>query len=218
MAERGRRFEENLEAVRRLWTEDSVDMVGSHFELDGATCPLKPLQKPSPPFWIGANADVAIKRAARMSDAWIINPHNRIDTILRQMDIYKRTLDEVGKPLPDDLPMMREIFVAHTRDEAIKLARPYLEAKYKAYHEWGQDKAMPEGDDDLGMNFDKLLDDRFVFGSVDEVTDQIIALAKPIGFNLLFCGIQWVGMPHNQVAEQLHIMAEEVLPKVRQGL
>ena len=39
MAERGRRFEENLEAVRRLWTEDSVDMVGSHFELDGATCP-----------------------------------------------------------------------------------------------------------------------------------------------------------------------------------
>ena len=67
------------------------------------------------------------------------------------MDIYKRTLDEVGKPLPDDLPMMREIFVAHTRDEAIKLARPYLEAKYRAYHEWGQDKAMPEGDDDLGL-------------------------------------------------------------------
>ena len=27
--------------------------------------------------------------------------------------------------------------------------------------------------------------------SVDEVTEQIIALAKPIGFNLLFCGIQW---------------------------
>ena len=77
---------------------------------------------------------------------------------------------------------------------------------------------MPEGDDDLGLDFDELLDDRFVFGSVDEVTDQIIALAKPIGFNLLFCGIQWVGMPHNQVAEQLHIMAEEVLPKVRQGL
>ena len=42
---------------------------------------------------------------------------------------------------------------------------------------------MPEGDDDLGMDFDELLDDRFVFGSVDEVTDQIIALAKPIGFN-----------------------------------
>ena len=28
----------------------------------------------------------------------------------------------MGKPLPNDLPMMREIFVARTRDEAIKLA------------------------------------------------------------------------------------------------
>ncbi|MEL0021980.1 MAG: LLM class flavin-dependent oxidoreductase [Rickettsiales bacterium] len=218
MAERGRRFDENLEAVRRLWTEDTVDMVASHFELDGACCPVKPLQKPHPPFWIGANADVAIKRAARAADAWIINPHNRIDTILRQMDIYKKTLDECGKPMPKDLPFMREMFVAKTRAEAIELARPYLEAKYKAYHEWGQDKAMPKGDDDLGLDFDDLLDDRFVFGSADEVAEQIVALQKPIGFNLLFCGIQWIGMPHEQVIEQMHIMAEDVLPKVRQGI
>ena len=218
MAERGSRFEENLEAVRRLWTEETVDMIGSHFELDGANCPLKPLQKPHPPFWIGANADVAIRRAARVSDAWIINPHNKIETILRQMEVYKRTLDECGKPMPKDLPMMREIFVARTREEAIRLARPYLEEKYKTYHQWGQDKAMPKGDDDLGMEFDELLDDRFVFGSVDEVAEKIIALQKPIGFNLLFCGIQWVGMPHEQVTEQMHIMAEDVLPKVRQGI
>src|SRR4030095_3662230 len=31
--ERVKRFEENLEAVRRLWTEDAVDMSGSHFTL-----------------------------------------------------------------------------------------------------------------------------------------------------------------------------------------
>jgi len=44
--ERVRRFEENLEAVKRLWTEDVVDMVGSHFTLQGASAPTKPLQKP----------------------------------------------------------------------------------------------------------------------------------------------------------------------------
>ena len=153
-----------------------------------------------------------------MADTWFINPHQRMDTIERQLGVYRQALEAEGKPDPTVLPLMRECFVAKTTEKAVELARPYLEAKYKAYHEWGQDKAMPKGDDDLGMGFDELLDDRFVFGSVDEVTDQIIALAKPIGFNLLFCGIQWVGMPHNQVAEQLHIMAEEVLPKVRQGL
>ena len=31
--ERVKRFEENLEAIKRLWTEETVDMVGSHFEL-----------------------------------------------------------------------------------------------------------------------------------------------------------------------------------------
>src|SRR5499426_558126 len=55
--ERVRRFEENLEAVRRLWTEDSVDMVASHFTLKGASASPRPVQKPHPPIWIGANAD-----------------------------------------------------------------------------------------------------------------------------------------------------------------
>src|SRR5438046_7286532 len=46
--ESGKRFEECLEAIRRLWTEEFVTKTGSHFELDGATCTVKPLQKPTP--------------------------------------------------------------------------------------------------------------------------------------------------------------------------
>src|SRR3954471_4123024 len=52
----GKRFEESLEAVRRLWTEDFVTMEGSHFALNTAPCTIKPLQKPTPPIWLGANA------------------------------------------------------------------------------------------------------------------------------------------------------------------
>src|SRR5437667_6413578 len=80
--ERVRRFEENLEAIKRLWTEDAVDMVGSHFTLQGASPPTKPLQKPHPPIWVGANADPAIRRAARLGDCWYVNPRNPIDTIV----------------------------------------------------------------------------------------------------------------------------------------
>ena len=46
--ERVKRFEENLEAIKRLWTEDAVDMAGSHFTLQGASAPTRPLQKPHP--------------------------------------------------------------------------------------------------------------------------------------------------------------------------
>ena len=62
------RFEECLEAVKRLWTEDFVTMKGSYFELDGANCTVLPVQKPMPPVWIGANANRAIRRAARVAE------------------------------------------------------------------------------------------------------------------------------------------------------
>ncbi|MEQ9122465.1 MAG: LLM class flavin-dependent oxidoreductase, partial [Alphaproteobacteria bacterium] len=68
--ERGRRFEENLEAIKRLWTEDTVSMKGSHFELIDAGCSSKPVQKPHPPIWVGGSADVVIDRAARLGYCW----------------------------------------------------------------------------------------------------------------------------------------------------
>ena len=68
-------------------------MKASYFELDHANCTVLPVQKPMPPVWIGANIDVGIRRAARMADAWFVNPHNKLDTIEQQMDVYRRELD-----------------------------------------------------------------------------------------------------------------------------
>jgi alkanesulfonate monooxygenase SsuD/methylene tetrahydromethanopterin reductase-like flavin-dependent oxidoreductase (luciferase family) len=210
----GKRFEECLTAVKRLWTEDFVSMDGSYFRLDGANCTAKPLQKPMPPIWIGANIDVGIRRAARMADAWLINPHNKLDTIAQQMEVYKRALDAARKPFPRDLPMLREVFVAPSRDEAIRLARPYLEEKYKSYRAWGQDKVMPAGDHfDLG--FEDLMQDRFLFGAPAEVAEQIVALRRRFGVTTLIFGIHWIGMPASLVMDQMQILAEEVFPSVQ---
>jgi alkanesulfonate monooxygenase SsuD/methylene tetrahydromethanopterin reductase-like flavin-dependent oxidoreductase (luciferase family) len=210
----GQRFEECLTAVKRLWTEDFVTMEASYFKLDHANCTVLPLQKPLPPVWIGANANVGIRRAARMSDAWMINPHNKIDTIAQQMEVYKRALDDAGKPFPDELPMMRECFVARSREEAVRLARPSLEAKYKAYKDWGQDKVMPSGDAFSG-DFEDLMNDRFLFGSPAEVVEQILVLKRRFGVNTLILGIHWVGMPASLAMEQMQLISEEVFPAVR---
>jgi alkanesulfonate monooxygenase SsuD/methylene tetrahydromethanopterin reductase-like flavin-dependent oxidoreductase (luciferase family) len=210
----GPRFEECLTAVKRLWSENFVTMKGSYFELQEANCTVMPVQKPMPPVWIGANANVGIRRAARMADAWFINPHNKLETTAQQMDVYKRALEEAGKPMPDELPMLREVFVAPTRAEAIRLARPYLEVKYKAYRDWGQDKVMPASDHfDLG--FEELIADRFLFGSPAEVTEQILALRRRFGINTLVLGVHWAGMPASLATEQMHMIAEQVFPAVR---
>jgi alkanesulfonate monooxygenase SsuD/methylene tetrahydromethanopterin reductase-like flavin-dependent oxidoreductase (luciferase family) len=216
--QRGKRLEENLIALKRLWTEDTVSMKGSHFELLEASCCPKPLQKPHPPIWIGANADVAIKRVARLGDCWYINPHNKISTIKQQMDIYKRALDEAGKPFPDELPMRREVFVAKTREEALRLAGPYIKKKYDAYDKWGQGDQMPEGDGDLAAAFDELAGDRFIIGSPDDVTEQIVNLHREIGVNHLIMSIQWADMPHSLTLDTMALLSEQVFPQVRQAI
>ncbi len=216
--ERGRRFEENLIAIRRLWTEEKVDMLGSHFELDGASCSVKPLQKPTPPFWIGANVDAGIERAARMADAWFINPHQTMATIERQLDIYRRALESAGKPEPKVLPIMRECYLAETEAEAIRIARPSLEAKYKSYHAWGQDKSMAAGDNNLDMPFEQLLEDRFLLGSPDQVAEQLIVYSRRLGVTAVIPAFQSLGTPHAQVMESMELFAKEVMPRVQQGL
>ncbi len=214
---RGKVFEENLEAIKRLWSEETVDMVGSYFELDGASCSIKPVQQPHPPIWIGANADVAIRRAARLGDCWYVNPHNSIAVTARQLEIYKQALADAGKPFPEEFPMRREVFVAATRDEALRLCGPYLAAKYRSYREWGQHEEMPD-DDGLAEAFDELAGDRFLIGDPDEVAQQIIGLNRRLGINHLVMSLQWAGMPHALALDTMRRMAGEVFPKVRAAL
>ena len=136
---------------------------------------------------------------------------------MRQVDVYRRALDECGKTFPAEFPARREVFVARSRSEAIRLCAPFLAAKYKAYHEWGQDRAMPDDDNDLGADFEDLIRDRFLLGSPDEVAEQMLALNRATGINHLIMSVQWPGMPQSLVLDELHMLAEEVFPKVRQG-
>ena len=67
---RGRRTNEMLPLLRRLWTEANVTHQGEFFRFEDATLLPQPLQKPCPPIWIAGRSDAAMKRAATMGDGW----------------------------------------------------------------------------------------------------------------------------------------------------
>lgn len=213
-----RRFEENLEAVKRLWTGEPVNMKGSHFELADARLSVPLVQEPHPPVWVGANADRAVERAARLGDCWYVNPHQRLDTLARQLELYKRALDRIGKSFPEEFPIRREVFCAPTRDEAIRIAGPFLKNMYEAYEEWGQDKVMPAGDNDISMRYEELARDRFIVGAPDEVAEEMLRYNRVLGVNHVIMSVQGTGLPQSQVLETLELIATEVFPRVRQGL
>jgi probable F420-dependent oxidoreductase len=66
---RGRRTDEGLEIIGRLWREDAVDFNGVHFHLSGASIAPKPVQ-PDLPMWIGGSSEAAIRRTARFGTGW----------------------------------------------------------------------------------------------------------------------------------------------------
>ncbi len=66
---RGKRTDESLEIIARLWREDSVDFAGKHYRLRGASIAPKPVQ-PDLPMWIGGSSEAAIRRTARYGTGW----------------------------------------------------------------------------------------------------------------------------------------------------
>ena len=70
---RGRKTDEGLEVIRRLWSEDKVDFDGVHYHLSGAQCLPKPVQ-PDLPMWIGGSSEAAIRRTAKLGTGWQAGP------------------------------------------------------------------------------------------------------------------------------------------------
>jgi probable F420-dependent oxidoreductase len=66
---RGRRAEEQIEVLRRLWTEPVVDFDGRWHRIPAAGINPLPVQRPIP-IWIGGSAEAAIRRAATIADGF----------------------------------------------------------------------------------------------------------------------------------------------------
>lgn len=66
---RGRRFEEQIELMRRLWTEPVIDFAGRWHNVIAAGLNPLPVQRPIP-IWIGGSAERALRRTARLADGY----------------------------------------------------------------------------------------------------------------------------------------------------
>jgi probable F420-dependent oxidoreductase len=68
-ASRGRRAGEQVQLLRRLWTEQSVTFDGADEQVTGAGLAPLPVQRPIP-IWFGAQSPAAYRRAGRLGDGW----------------------------------------------------------------------------------------------------------------------------------------------------
>jgi probable F420-dependent oxidoreductase len=82
-AERGAVTEEYIRIFKNLWTEADPSYAGKYASYSNIAFEPKPVQRPHPPIWVGGESPPALRRTARVGDAWfpiIDNPRNRLDT------------------------------------------------------------------------------------------------------------------------------------------
>jgi probable F420-dependent oxidoreductase len=77
---RGRRMEEQVDLLRRLWTEPSVTFDGRFDRVTGAGLAPLPVQRPIP-VWFGGQSDRAYRRIGRLADGWFpqVPPGPKLD-------------------------------------------------------------------------------------------------------------------------------------------
>jgi probable F420-dependent oxidoreductase len=80
---RGKRSAEQIELLRRLWTEQSVTFDGEFHTVTGAGLAPLPVQRPIP-VWVGAASPLGYKRAGRLADGWfpMMGPGPALDEAL----------------------------------------------------------------------------------------------------------------------------------------
>lgn len=213
---RTKRLETNLRVVRGLLDGEEVTLDEPWCRLDGARLVNLPVQD-RVPIWLGANGDLGVARAARIADTWIINPQASLDTVARQMEVFTATREELGlPPRPTELPALKEVFCAETREEAFAIVGPHLEAKYRNYLEQGQLDQLPEGEQ-LGTSFERLAERRFIIGSPDDCVAQMREWSETVGVDHFILRTEWETMPHDVARRSVDLLTTEVLPALRGG-
>ena len=64
---------ESLQILKSLFTQERTNFEGRYYQFKDAICNPKPIQKPYPPFWIGASGEATLRLTARHADVWNIS-------------------------------------------------------------------------------------------------------------------------------------------------
>jgi alkanesulfonate monooxygenase SsuD/methylene tetrahydromethanopterin reductase-like flavin-dependent oxidoreductase (luciferase family) len=122
-------FEESIDVVRRLLRGEVVSSSGRFQFRDGRVTP-----RPAEPveFWIGATAEPAIDRAARLGDAWLAAPGLTPKQAGTLASYYQDRCRAHGKP-PAAIPIRRDIYVGESDAEADTVAGTRVRAGYRGF-------------------------------------------------------------------------------------
>ncbi len=211
---RGKVFEESIDALKALWTQETATFEGTHFVFREVTLGYKPVQKPHPPIWIAAGGynpqqpgtgpfgyhvaseagqfRGAFERVARLADGWMTTqatPEEYAETYAR---IERTAKEKYGRPAGAIHPAMDFwINVGANKQAARDEAKWILEN----YHQMPMD--------------DETLERWVIYGNAEECIQRLVEF-EAVGVRTLKLDLA----VKNQ-RQQMHRIAQEIIPAFR---
>jgi probable F420-dependent oxidoreductase len=179
------RFEEALQVMKALWTEQPASHSGVNWNFDSVSMNPQPVQQPHPPIWFGGRVPAALKRAARLGDGFIGAGSSSFEEFTTHYGLLQQFLEEQGRD-PETFDISKRVYVAIDSD------RGRAESRLK---EWfGNYYGKPEMASRVA-----------IWGSRDECLEKLGKYVQAGAKHLLL-------NPVLDEVEHLELLSEEIVP------
>ena len=127
---RGRRTNEMLDVMKRLWTGEHVSHHGDFFDFDDVTLLPTPVQKPYPPIWVSGRSEAAMRRAGVAGDGWYPYLFS-VRRLKASNDMVRQFAAEAGRDLAGfHWGLNQPTAISDDADEAMALAVSNVGERY----------------------------------------------------------------------------------------
>ncbi len=118
-ASRFRKLEEQMAALREIWTNEEATFHGEFENFDSVWSWPKPVQQPHPPLILGGETDHTLKRIVRLGDGWLPRAMNP-ERVFTGMEKLRRFAEEAGR---DPATISVSVFAPPPKEDVINRFR-----------------------------------------------------------------------------------------------
>lgn len=215
---------EAIPLILKGFHEKRVNAEGKHFQFamrEGDEIFPQPVQRPHPPFYMGAGTEGSIRQAARYGFGFMQGTFPSFESLAEHIEFYRGCMAEAQAPYDQNpafgrADVVRMVYVAPTDRQAKEESEAGITRHMKSFLGGGAgrylgDVAEKRGEDDFA--YDKLANTTLLHGSPDTVIRRIEQL-RSLGVTSIMVHYPPYYGPERTLA-MLRLFAKEVLPHVQ---
>lgn len=211
MDERAGRMIEGLKFLDEFFRADGpISFECPFFDVEDWEPLPQTIQRPRPPLWVGGWGDRQLARSVKFSDAWVPGVVADLEAVEVRKEKQRKLIEDSDQNWDEiEHPLMREAVIAETEEEVMR-RKEFLHRTY--VDEYGGEFSHPLMTADTVEDFESLADDRFIYGTPDQIVEQIESIRERFPLDQLTLRFHHSGMPKGLVEDQIRLFGEEVIP------